>query len=35
MNKATHLLLLVRHAFMVGFMSELKGDPAELQEGEV
>jgi len=26
LNKATHLQLLVRHAFKVGFMSELKGD---------
>jgi len=26
LNKATHLQLLVRHSFKVGFMSELKGD---------
>ena len=26
LNKATHLQLLVRHSFKIGFLSELKGD---------
>ena len=27
LNKATHLHLLVRHSFKIGFLSELKGEP--------